>query len=73
MSIEVNTRKALFTSLKGYCYLAGENDYIEATEWTNGEGWDISLTSKLGAQHISLTDGELRALLVLTSYEGDDS
>ena len=73
MSIEVSTRKALVTSLKGYCYLAGENDYIEATEWTNGEGWDISLTSKLGAQHISLTDGELRALLVLTSYEGDDS
>jgi len=68
MSIEVNTRKALFTKLKGYCHFCGDDDLIEVTEWINGEGWDINLTSKLGSQHISLTDGELRALLVLINY-----
>jgi len=71
MSIEVNLRKAVHTSLKGYCFLSDENDFIEATEWTNGDGWDISLTSKQGSQHISLTHGELRALIVLTNYEGE--
>ena len=68
MSIEVNTRKALVTNLQGYCHFCGDDDLIEVTEWINGEGWDINLTSKLGSQHISLTDGELRALLVLINY-----
>jgi len=71
MSIGINLRKAVHTRLKGYCFLSDENDFIEATEWTNGEGWDIILTTKQGSQHISLTHGAVRALLVLTNYEGE--
>jgi len=73
MSIEVNTRKALVTNLQGYCHFCGDDDFVEVTEWINGEGWDILLATKQGSRRISLTHGELRALLVLTSYEGDDS
>jgi len=71
MSIEVNLRKAVDTSPKGYCYLSGGNDFIDATGWTNGEGWDIILTTKQGSRRISLTHGELRALIVLTNYKGE--
>ncbi len=69
MSIKVNTRKSIHTSLKGYCYLSSDNDFMEVTEWVNGDGWDISTTSKMGSQHIALTHGELQALVVLTNYE----
>jgi len=71
MNIEVNTRKAVSTSLKDYCYFSGEDAFIEATEWTNGEGWDITINTKSGDKIIALTHGEMRALIVLTNYAGE--
>ena len=37
MSIQVSDRKAKFMELKPYCTFAKENDFIEVTEWANGE------------------------------------
>jgi hypothetical protein len=37
--IEVNKRKAVFSEIKGYCCHAGDNDYMEVTQWSNGEGY----------------------------------
>lgn len=34
--------------------LAKKDDFIEVTEWTNGEGWDITINDKV----IPLTRGE---------------
>jgi hypothetical protein len=31
-----------------------EHDYIEVTEWKNGEGWDIEISTKEGNKHVSL-------------------
>jgi hypothetical protein len=41
--------------------MAKPHDTIEVCEWTNGEGWDVSI----GTRNIQLTFGELDALLVL--------
>jgi hypothetical protein len=57
-----NTRKSISDKLKKYCYLAKEDNFIEITEWTNGEGWDISINDKL----FSLTRGEVDAISYLT-------
>lgn len=61
--MEINKRKAINDKLNKYCTLAKEDDFIEVTEWTNGEGWDITLNKK---PVISLTYGELEAIKFLT-------
>jgi hypothetical protein len=60
--MKINNRKAIFTELKEYCYLAGEHDFIEVTEWTNGEGFDINISNKLSTTIFPLTHGEFKAL-----------
>lgn len=41
--MEIYERKAVSDELKKYDHLAKDSDFIEVTEWTNGEGWDICL------------------------------
>lgn len=62
--MEINNRKAVNTELKQFDYLAKDNDFIEITEWTNGEGWDITINDKT----IQMTIGELDAINYLTKY-----
>ena len=56
--MELVNRKSIHDDLKKYCVLAKDNDHIEVTEWTNGEGWDIIINDKI----ISLSWGELEAI-----------
>ena len=55
---EFNQRKSVNDNLYKYDILAKEDSYIEITEWTNGEGWDITIDNEL----ISLTYGKLEAI-----------
>ena len=59
--VEVNlyNRKSLMVELKDFDYLAEKNDFIEVTEWKNGEGYDIALSDK---QIISITIGQFNAI-----------
>ena len=56
--MEIYERKAVSDELKKYDHLAKDMDFIEVTEWTNGEGWDIWLNDRL----MSLTYGQLEAI-----------
>jgi hypothetical protein len=58
----INNRKSIFTELKKYCHLAGEENFIEVTEWINGEGYDVNISSKLGTTLFQITHGEFKAL-----------
>jgi hypothetical protein len=50
---DVKSRKSVFTYLKSGWHKEG--DFVELTEWTNGEGWDISIcTSSEGTKMVSL-------------------
>lgn len=62
--MELNKRKAINDKLKKYCYFSNDdNDFIEVTEWTNGEGFDINIYTKNNKDKIfSLTRGELDAV-----------
>lgn len=62
--MESNKRKSVHDDLNVYDYLAKKDDFIEVTEWTNKEGWDIAINDKI----ISLTEGQLNAINYLTKY-----
>lgn len=55
------TRKSVFSELKPYDQIAGESDFIEVTEWKNGEGFDVEIGSKL-PMRFQMTWGEYDAL-----------
>ena len=61
-------RKAKMAELSKYCHLAKEHDYIEVTEWHNGEGFDVSLGA--GDRNFHLTWGELEALQACVFFKG---
>ena len=71
MSIEVSQRRAVFSELKAYCHLSGPDDYMEVTEWSNGEGFDIVIDRKRGSEKFSLSYGEWELLSVLVNWKGD--
>ena len=45
MAIETYERKANFAELESWCYIAKPHDFIEVTEWHNGEGFDVCINS----------------------------
>ena len=71
MSIEVSQRPAVFSLIKPYCVHSGEDDYMEVTGWSNGEGFDIAVDGKRGLEKFSLTYGEWELLQVLMNWKGE--
>lgn len=61
LKIQESKRTTLFAELKPFDVFAKENDFIEVTEWTNGEGYDVTIEAGPGA-HFQITDGQFRAL-----------
>lgn len=60
---ELNKRNSIFAPLKEFDPgFSGENGFIEVTEWTNGEGWDIEISSKGRNERIQLTWGEFEGI-----------
>lgn len=61
--MEIQNRKSIIDKLKKYCYFSnGDNDFIEVTQWVNGEGIDITINSNGQEKLFSLTYGELEAI-----------
>ena len=67
--MQSSKRTSVFESLKNYCHHSKEDDFIEVTEWVNGEGHDIVVSNSSGTQRISLTHGEQQLLQVLLNWE----
>lgn len=72
-NMEFNNRKSVNSPLKNYDYLCKDDDFIEITEWSNGEGYDILIETKSNTKFYCLTHGELEAINHLTkSLEYND-
>lgn len=56
--MKIGSRKSINDDLQKYDYLKNKSSFIEITEWTNGEGWDIAINEKM----FNLTYGELEAI-----------
>lgn len=68
--MKIGSRKSINDDLQKYDYLKNKSSFIEITEWTNGEGWDIAIDQRI----FNLTYGELEAINYLTKaldYESD--
>jgi len=59
--MNVYNRKAIFTELKKFDHHASGDDFMEITEWANGEGFDVDIAAKLPTR-FQLTWGEYKAL-----------
>lgn len=65
-TIKTEYRKSAHVNLKEFCYFAKENDFIEITEWTNGEGFDLLIeTERMKTKIFQLTWGEWDAIVAL--------
>lgn len=66
MKYEISKRRAIFAELKPFCIMAKPNDFIEITEWTNGEGISVNIDSAQ-VRNFDITWGELEALTALSN------
>ena len=69
---KIYTRKTAWDKLRKYDYLAKDDDYIEVTQWYNGEGWDINIKDNVS---FTLTIGQLEAINYLVKkldYEKEE-
>jgi len=62
--IKIESRKAAFMELHQLCIMSnsGSADFMEVTEWSNGEGYDITINASNQEQTFHLTWGQLKAL-----------
>ena len=51
--------------------MSKEHDFAEICEWSNGEGFDVTVNSVSDEQRFSLTYGQWEALQVLVSYKAE--
>lgn len=63
--MEFNKLNSVFEETSKYCHFSNENDFMEVTEWKNGEGYDITINSRKLEQKFSLTYGEIDLLNIL--------
>jgi hypothetical protein len=67
-----NLRKSVFSDVGNSCYLSKTGDFIEVTEWTNGEGFDVTISDR---SSFIMTWGEFKLLKklvkMLNKYEDE--
>ena len=62
-TIFIKNRKSASTELSQFCAFTAENDFMEVTKWSNGEGYDVYISTKRnGDVNFQLTWGEFDAL-----------
>jgi DNA-directed RNA polymerase subunit RPC12/RpoP len=65
--VELSNRNAAFVELKEFCHFSmgerkGKGDFLEVTEWSNGEGYDIHISDVNGKNKFEITNGQMEAL-----------
>lgn len=64
MELKIENRRSI-TKMMDNCVYHKEHDFIEITEWTNGEGWDITISDK---QQFSLHYTEFKVIKKLIKH-----
>jgi hypothetical protein len=66
--ISTNSRKAAFAELKDFCVFSmgperkNKGDFLEVTQWSNAEGYDIHISDVQGERIFNMTWGQCEAL-----------
>lgn len=68
--MEIQKRKTIFAELSEFkpLYNTNPNDFIEITEWTNGEGWDIHFEHGKRVEKFSLHIDDLEIINYLIKH-----
>ena len=63
--IIIEQRKTAHVELFDFCVFENKEDgsYMEVTEWTNCEGYDVYVMRRTGEEKFSLTHGSADALI----------
>jgi hypothetical protein len=67
-TVEIRNRKAAMARLKDFCTFSmgadrkDKGDFLEVTEWTNGEGYDIRVSDVSGEKQFHITCGQYEAM-----------
>ena len=61
---ETSKRRSIFADLNQFCVMSKAKDFIEVTEWSNGEGYDV-LIHAFDTERISISHGQFDALKCL--------
>ena len=59
--LEKHTRNSISAGLRQFDFLAKDDDFIEVTQGSNGEGFDINISSQ-GEKYVAITYGEFKAI-----------
>lgn len=62
--MEISKRKTISDTLVNYDYLAKDHDFIQVIEWSNGEGFDVSINENI----YSFTEGQINAMFHLKNH-----
>jgi hypothetical protein len=64
--VELSKRNAAFVELADWCTMSiqrrDKGDFLEVTEWSNGDGYDIHISDVSGDRKIDLTWGQFQAI-----------
>lgn len=66
--LQVNKRDSIIIETKKYCGLAKKDDFIDITEWSNGEGVDITIGNGRSIQMVALTWGQFTGIKKVIKY-----
>jgi hypothetical protein len=66
--VSLRTRKSAFVELKDFCTFSvglqrkDKGDFLEVTEWSNGEGYDVYIHDVSGVNQFHFTWGQHEAM-----------
>jgi hypothetical protein len=66
-TVSLSKRKTAFAELKDFCSFSmserkDKGDFLEVTEWSNGEGYDVYIHDVSGAKQFHFTWGQFEAM-----------
>ena len=70
LKVQTNNRKAVFSALEDWCTfsIGKPHDFIEVTEWSNGEGYDVQLCDSQKTVLFSFTWGQFQLIKKLIKH-----
>lgn len=70
---KIENRRTIFSDIGTHCALSKPDDFVEITEWTNGDGVDINISDATGNRTIPMTWGEFKLIkkMMKTIYKSE--
>lgn len=68
---QIKKRKSVNCPMSKFTHTTDNGSFVEVTEWTNGEGWDITINEKNFSLHYDELDA-INYLVNVLRYEDEE-